>query len=258
MRDAGAVQEHEMSPRGVTLAGWLKGTNITTSTPLFTPCSPSVPALSLSGVQLGGLGCSQGDRLLFLIFAQTLPSPSWQLIKLLEPSLESEHGRPVPGTPSGELPFPGSLRMGRHRISHCSAWHSLGQRLGSPTQDGSAALQGGSRLPSWSLQEAWLRREQIQWAQDLPSPSCCPSHPRAQQEPLANIVTLSCPQLCCSTSALFASGYSCSGWHQGPHTLPWVLGANIPSSQCPRGAPVLPTAVLLPARQQVGCVLTVT
>lgn len=64
------------------------------------------------------------------------------LIRLLEPSLESEHGRPVPGAPSGELHFPGSLRMGRHRISPCSAWHSLGQRLGIPTQDGTAALQG--------------------------------------------------------------------------------------------------------------------
>lgn len=73
-------------------------------------------------LQLGVLNCSQGDRLVSLIFAQTLPSPSWQLIKLLEPSLESEHGRPVPGAPSGEMHIPGSLRMGRHRISHCCSW----------------------------------------------------------------------------------------------------------------------------------------
>lgn len=222
---------------------------------------------SLSGVQLGEFVCFQEDRLVSLIFAHDLPSPSWQLIKLLEPSLESEHGRPVPGTPSGELHIPGSLRVGRHKISHCSAWHSLGQRLGIPTQDGTAALEGWSRIPSsWSClrmsRSSGLRTRTRVWS--CCWSSACPALPPAPHTPqhsrnrFANIVTLSCPQLCCSTSALFASGYSCAGWCQGPHTLPWILGANIPSSQCPRGAPMLPTAVLLPARQQVGCVLTVT
>lgn len=91
------------------------------------------------------------------------------------------------------------------RLSHCCAWHSLGQRLGIPTQDGTAGMvQDSIQLVSAG---SLPKDEQIQWAQDphqglellleqhLPSPSSCPSHPPAQQEPLANVVTLLPPAL---------------------------------------------------------------
>lgn len=189
MRDAGAVQEDEMLPRRVTLAGSVKGANVTTSTSLFTPCSPSVPA----PLQLGMLNCSQGDRLVSLIFAQTLPSPSWQLIKLLEPSLESQHGRPVPGAPSGEMHFPGSLRMGRHKISHCCAW---GRGLTAST-GWHCCPAGMPRVPSsCSVHLIWLRRKEIQWAQDPHQGwSCCcsrtcPALPPAPHTPLQHQCSL--------------------------------------------------------------------
>lgn len=72
------------------LAEWVKGANVTASTPSFAPCSLSFPAFSLSGATgfcWGSQLFSVGQAGVRLNFVQSLPSSSWQLIKLSEPSL---------------------------------------------------------------------------------------------------------------------------------------------------------------------------
>lgn len=201
--------------RVVTSAGWVKGAKVTASTPLFTPCSPPFPALSLWG-SAGGARLLWGDRLVSLIFAQTLLSPSWQLIKLLEPSLESEHGRPVPGAPSGELHFPGSLRMGRHRRSHCSAQRSLGQRLGSPSQDGTAALQGWAAQDSIQLASAGsLAKEGADPAGSGHAPGAGAAAGAGPAQPFLLPLT--------PHSTAGTPGQYCHSLCQGPHLAPALL-----------------------------------
>lgn len=73
---------------------------------------------------------------------------------------------PCQGLPSGELYFPGSIRMERHRISHCSACGGLGQSLSlAPFLNRMGLLLPRDSQPrvasSWSVQKAQLRKEGI-------------------------------------------------------------------------------------------------
>lgn len=94
---------------------------------------------------------------------------------------------------------------------------------------------------------------QLGLEQDLPSPFPCPSHPTAQQEPLASTATL--------PSSAAAPVLSL-------HLVPAGLGGTRDPTPCPgswgqiflmsQGCCSASTAGFLPARQQVGCVLTLT